>query len=399
MTGDLLVCEGGEPGRCAVWRGRDREMYFQKALHRIRPLGGVLPEFIALCLTHDAATGVLASYFTGATIKHLAGQELSRYAVPVPPLAEQHRIVARVEELMKLCDALEQTGRLADEQHVRLTSTLFDALVASESAEALAANWQRVAEHFDLLLDRPEAVNVLEQTILQLAVRGLLVPQAGCGDQATAVGVIGAQGAGGPPLALPAGWKRVGFLDVCSVSGGSTPSKSRPDFWNGQVPWVSPKDMKRDVIGDAIDHVSQQALRQTGLSLVPAGSVLVVVRGMILAHSFPVAITSAPVTINQDMKAFIPRIAELAPYLALVCKGFTPEILSLVDRSSHGTCKLESAKLFGVRFGLPPLAEQHRIVARVDELRQLCAHLRQRLTAARETQSLLADTLLAQASS
>ena len=61
VAGDLLVCEGGEPGRCAIWRNADLEMYFQKALHRVRPLGGVAPEFIQLCLTHDAAFGVLAA--------------------------------------------------------------------------------------------------------------------------------------------------------------------------------------------------------------------------------------------------------------------------------------------------------------------------------------------------
>ena len=104
-----------------------------------------------------------------------------------PPLAEQHRIVARVEELMKLCDAMEQNGRLADEQHARLTSTLFDALATSESAHSLAENWQRVAEHFDLLLDRPEAIDDLERTILQLAVRGLLVVQDSSDERAPAL--------------------------------------------------------------------------------------------------------------------------------------------------------------------------------------------------------------------
>ncbi|HWH84908.1 MAG TPA: restriction endonuclease subunit S [Burkholderiaceae bacterium] len=334
----------------------------------------------------------------GVSMIHMTKEAMEKIVVPVPPLAEQHRIVARVEELMKLCDALEQSGRLSDEQHARLTSTLFDALAASDSARALAENWQRIAEHFDLLLDRPEAIDALEQTILQLAVRGLLVAQGERAIQARAVAVTASfEDIEISSMPLPAGWEAVGFLDVCSVSGGSTPSKARADFWNGHVPWVSPKDMKRDVIGDAIDHISERALAQTSLSLVPTGSVLVVVRGMILAHSFPVAITSAPVTINQDMKALSPRKAELAPYLALVCKGFKREILSLVERSTHGTCKLESTKLFGWRFGLPPLAEQHRIVARVEELRRLCAQLRERLTAARRTQSELANALVAEA--
>ena len=91
---------------------------------------------------------------------------------PLPPLTEQSRIVARVEELMRLCDALEAKGRLEAEQHARLLGALLGTLTDSATPEELAANWQRVADHFDLLLDRPEAVDALEQTILQLAVRG-----------------------------------------------------------------------------------------------------------------------------------------------------------------------------------------------------------------------------------
>lgn len=155
--------------------------------------------------------------------------------------------------------------------------------------------------------------------------------------------------------------------------------------------------MKVDLIADSIDHVSEQALDQTNLSVVAPGSILFVVRGMILAHSFPVAVTEAPVTINQDLKALTPRMPELAPYLALVCRGFKGEILAMVERSTHGTCKLESSKIFGWRFPLPPLAEQERIVARVRELRALCAQLRERLQQARRTQSLLADALVQRA--
>lgn len=98
--------------------------------------------------------------------------------------------------------------------------------------------------------------------------------------------------------------------------------------------------------------------------------------------------------LNQDMKSLTPPLASLTPYLALVCKGFKDDILELVERSSHGTCKLESDKLFAFRFGLPPLAEQSRIVARVTKLRTLCADLRQRLAAAQKNQSRLAEALV-----
>jgi type I restriction enzyme S subunit len=105
--GDLLICEGGEPGRCAIWRDRDCEMYFQKALHRVRPREGILAEYLAICLQVDAQNGVLERAFTGATIKHLTGRSLSEYSIPIPPLAEQKRIVARVTQLLSVVDRLE----------------------------------------------------------------------------------------------------------------------------------------------------------------------------------------------------------------------------------------------------------------------------------------------------
>ncbi|MDD2989499.1 MAG: restriction endonuclease subunit S [Zoogloea sp.] len=123
--GDLLICEGGEPGRCAIWRTERSEMYFQKALHRVRVFGGILPEHIANCLQADALCKRLDQFFTGATIKHFAGQELNRYFFALPPLAEQHRIVGKVDELMALCDQLK--SRLSDAQTTQ--HHLADALV------------------------------------------------------------------------------------------------------------------------------------------------------------------------------------------------------------------------------------------------------------------------------
>jgi type I restriction enzyme S subunit len=106
-AGDLLICEGGEPGRCAIWRDEVGAMYFQKAIHRVRPCEAVVSEYLAMNLQIDCANGVLAGYFTGATIKHLTGRSLAVYPVPIPPLAEQRRIVAKVSELMALVDELE----------------------------------------------------------------------------------------------------------------------------------------------------------------------------------------------------------------------------------------------------------------------------------------------------
>jgi restriction endonuclease S subunit len=125
LPGDLLVCEGGYPGRCAIWNEPDREMYFQKALHRVRPRGGIAVELIAITLETDSKSGNLEHHFTGATIKHFVGQALGRYLIPLPPLAEQSRIVTRVAQLRRLCADLRQ--RLAASQSTQ--AHLAEALV------------------------------------------------------------------------------------------------------------------------------------------------------------------------------------------------------------------------------------------------------------------------------
>lgn len=116
--GDLVVCEGGEPGRAAVWERREEDMVVQKALHRVRFRQGIPPRYVAYRLASDALNGRLEAYFTGSTIKHFTGIALRSYALPLAPIGEMCRIVLRLQSLLEFCDkignAIELTRRRAE---------------------------------------------------------------------------------------------------------------------------------------------------------------------------------------------------------------------------------------------------------------------------------------------
>jgi len=123
---------------------------------------------------------------------------------------------------------------------------------------------------------------------------------------------------------IPDHWSVSKLGYVASEQGGKTPSKENQKYWDGEIPWVSPKDMKTSTISDSIDHITPIAVDECGMTMIPENAVLVVVRGMILAHSFPVAVTVKSVTINQDMKALISNKGVLSSYLRLVLERAKP---------------------------------------------------------------------------
>ena len=168
---------------------------------------------------------------------------------------------------------------------------------------------------------------------------------------------------------IPAHWETVPLRFLVSISGGGTPDTKKLEFWDGQIPWVSAKDMKRDVIADSEDHVSELALAHSALKLIEKGAVLVVVRGMILAHSFPTAINSVTVTINQDMKALRCNDRLKPAFLKIVLEGATKLLVDQADTSAHGTKKIETSVLGALGIPVPPLDEQDRIVAKTAEER------------------------------
>ena len=336
------------------------------------------PRFVAFYLTWLRNQGFFAKLCT-RWINQAAvnSNTLKEQTIPLPALVEQKQIVTKVDELMALCDRLEAQQKERETRHAALTR----AAIARFDEAPTPAN-------LNFLFHPSYSVNPtdLRKTILDLAVRGKLVAQNP--DDAPAVATFRKLADFAIEIEedeLPAQWMLVSLGKMGEWRGGGTPSKSNAEFWAGKIPWVSPKDMKLLRISDSEDHISETAIRSSSVRLIPTGSILMVVRGMILARAFPVALTLRDVTINQDMKSLYPSETEVRDFLLIALRALEAKVLSSIERSSHGTCKLRTEVLESILIPIPPLPEQRRIVAKVDQLMELVDQLEIRLVTSEKT--------------
>lgn len=184
----------------------------------------------------------------------------------------------------------------------------------------------------------------------------------------------------GDPVRNYKGWDTVPFHKVGKFISGGTPSKSRDDFWVGVFPWVSPKDMKVTKIDDATDHISETVFEETSLKRIASGHLLIVVRGMILAHSFPVAINTIEIAINQDMKAIKPIKGLNVIYLQNCLTSLNRQILKLISTAGHGTRKFDSIAMQKLFIPQPPGDLQNQFASIVEKVEGLKFRYQQSLT-------------------
>ena len=151
-----------------------------------------------------------------------------------------------------------------------------------------------------------------------------------------------------------------------AISGG-TPSREEPSYWGGLIPWVSPKDIKRRMLDDTVETITERGQMEGGLRLIRPPAVLIVVRGMILAHSFPVALATVPLTINQDMKALKLGQDIDAGFFAWLLDGISHQVLATtIEKYGHGTRAVRMDQWRSVELPLPPISEQRSIASYLD---------------------------------
>lgn len=391
--GDLLICEGGESGRAAVWP-YEREVCFQNHVHRARFFGGIDPYFVYRFFEKLNATGEIDQYRKGVGISNMSSKALASIVMPLPPLALQHRIVAKVEELMALCDQLERQQGRGIEAHQTLIETLLGTLTNVASAQEFTVAWSRIAEHFDTLFTTEHSIDQLKQAILQLAIMGKLVLQNSSDEPASEL------------------CKRIAVEMTRLVEGGGfRRKKSLPDIREGETPYELPDRWEWVRLGQIISISSGDALTSANMNRngeVPVyggngvngyhdkanvkKSTLVIGRVGYYCGSIYITPASAWVTDNAFVTTFSEKNIDLG-FLYWLLKGTN------LKENENATAQpvISGRKVYPIVVGLPPKKEQLRIVAKVDELMALCDALKARLAEAQTTQIHLADAIVERA--
>lgn len=422
VLGDVLYIKDGATTGVVTINSLAEPFSMLSSVALLKPSCGLTSEFLIRVMASPFFYTEMRAGMTGVAITRVTLGKLEDALIPLPPLAEQRRIVARVEELMGLCDELEAHGRLQDEQHTRLLATLFDALLASASPKELAGNWQRVANHFDLLLDRPEAIDALEQTILQLAVRGLLVPQDSTYEPASVlIARIRAEKAklakagelkqtkvlrpvteSDCTFNVPTSWTwaRLGELVNHSEAGWSPrcdEGQRRGGAWGvlkvSAVSWGEFRSHENKQLPATLKARAEYEVRDGDFLISRANTVELVARSVVAQNPEPRLMLSDKL-IRLKISALVDHLYVNLVNNAQFARAYYAENAS----GTSGSMKNVSREvILNLPVPLPPPAEQRRIVARVEELRALCADLRKHLQQAQATRSHLAEALVARA--
>ncbi len=363
--GDILVVEGGDVGRCAVWSGPNHDsLTFQNQLHRLRPVAGISSEYLLLTLRHLRWTGEIAARSTGVTIKHFSASALRRLQIPLPPLAEQNRIVARVDELLGLCDEWEarDVARRRHRSHFR--SSAFHAVTQADTKDALVVAWDRVSTAFHSIADDIEACPDIEIMVVQLATSGRLcrLPQS--------AEARGRQHPSGtcdwalPSFAMaPPHWQRREMATLGVWGSGGTPLKSRRDFYGGDIPWAVIGDLNNGLVVETENRISETGLIGSSAKWIAEGSVLIAMYGSI----GKTGIAGIRLTTNQAIAHCVPDPSVISTeYLHLVARALKPALVALGKGGAQMNISQQILKSLFVP--VPPLDEQMTIVRCVEKL-------------------------------
>jgi len=418
IAGDLLmVCIGGSIGKSAL---AIKHVAFNQQINAMQPIE-VSSEFLKHTVSTHIFYNSVIEKSTGSATPIINRGKWEELLIPIAPLAEQHRIVAKVDELMLLCDQLEQQTEQSLSAHQTLVEVLLATLTDSDSAvpvkESFQTNWQRLAEHFDVLFTTEASIEQLKQTILQLAVMGKLVPQNPDDEPASvllekitkekAQLIADKKIKKQKPLPaitddeakfdVPTGWAWCKFGLVAEFINGDRgknyPNKS--EYVDDGVPWINTGHIEPSgsLTATNMNYITKAKYNSLRGGKVQEGDLVYCLRGATFGKTAFVepyncgAIASSLMIIRPYELEFNSYI-----YKYLTSPFGRSQIFRFDNGSAQPNLSANSVMIYA--FPLPPLPEQHRIVAKVDELMTLCDQLKAQLNNAQTTQLHLADAVV-----
>ena len=352
---------------------------------------------------------------SGTTFKEVSGAIVSKILLPLPPLSEQLKIVSRANELMSLCDQLEQQSLTSLDAHQQLVETLLGTLTDSQNAEELAENWTRISEHFDTLFTTEASVDALKQTILQLAVMGKLVPQDPNDEPASELlkriaqekaqlvkeGKIKKQKPLPPisdeekPFELPEGWCFCRMDDLCSaITSGSTPSKEIFSTDEG-IPYLKVYNIRNQQID--FKYQPQFIQRQYHFekmqrSILYPGDVIMNIVGPPLGKIAIIPDHYPEWNCNQAIVLFRLIKKDLNKYVYnYLLSGVFLDFIELIGTAGQDNISIAKSK--NIVIPLAPVNEQNRIVEKLTEIINIAEKLKHKINITKQTQLHLADAL------
>ncbi|WP_441257446.1 restriction endonuclease subunit S [Vibrio sp. Vf1514] len=420
--GDILFCLRGSLGKCAIVENFGIGA-IASSLVIVKPEKSVIPEYLLKFFESPLSLSNIRKYDNGTAQPNLSASDLAKFVIPLPPLTEQHRIVAKVDELMTLCDQLEQQTEASIEAHQVLVTTLLDTLTNSADANELMQNWARISEHFDTLFTTEESIDQLKQTILQLAVMGKLVPQDPSDEPAAELLKRIAEEKAQlvkekkikkekslPPISedekpfeLPNGWEwcRLGDLELSSEAGWSPKCLDTPrseDNWGvlkvSAVTWNQYNPMENKELPNSLAPREHLEVQDGDFLISRANTADLVAKAVIVPNDSPTHLMMSDKIIRFR---FSDKVS--SHYINLFNNSqFARNYYSQVAGGTSSSMKnVSREQIKNLLICLPPVATQTAIIDIVGCFFDICEQLKQKVQENQITQFQLTDAIVEQA--
>jgi len=329
-----------ENGKIAVVENLKNKIGFGSSeFHVVRSKEEILNKYAFYFLIQQRFRNDGEHAMTGAVgLRRVPKQFIENYKVPIPLISEQKAIVSKIEELFSELDKGIEELKTAQQQ-----------------------------------------LKVYRKAVLKWAFEGKLTNENETDGE------------------LPQGWVMQTLDRVGSWRGGGTPSKSRKEFWeNGDILWVSPKDMKSKIIHDTIDKITKEAVEGSTAQLIPKGSILFVVRSGILRRTLPVAITICEVTINQDLKALTPKEV-IVDYIFYFVQSKNDDMRRSCSKDGTTVESIETSLLKNYKIPICTTVEQQQIVHAIESRLSVCDKIEETMTNSLKQAEALRQSILKKA--